>query len=167
MTIFSLLIKDHRRLSAVLERIEKTTERAGKTRRALIAKARTEFEVHARAEESVLYEAVRDAKPTHASILEADEEHALVRMLFDELKRVSFDDERWLAKFKVLKESIEHHIEEEEDELFPKARKVLSPAEQRSLGEKFAQAKGEEEHAQTGRVRGRELALNLPRGIER
>lgn len=152
-TIFSLLIKDHRALSSLLERIEKTTERGRKSRRVLIAKAHDDFEKHARAEERVLYESLRDLKPVHELILEADEEHGLARRLFDDLKRVDVADERWLAKFKVLKESIEHHVEEEEDEMFPKARKVLPLGEQRALGERFTEVKAEEEHALTGRVR--------------
>jgi len=60
------------------------------------------------------------------SVLEGYEEHAVVKQLLSELDELSKDDETWGAKLKVLQENVEHHVEEEEGEMFPSARKVLS-----------------------------------------
>ncbi len=70
-----------------------------------------------------------------------------MKQLLSELDTEAKDDETWTAKFTVLKENIEHHVEEEEGELFKKARKVLSQEEIEELGARMEEAKSKQKAA--------------------
>ena len=83
-------------------------------------------------------------------MVEAYEEHALVKRLLEELASAPKDDEQWTAKFTVLKENVEHHVEEEEGEMFQKARKVLSEDEIEELGARLQEAKQVQKSAMSG-----------------
>ena len=85
--------------------------------------------------------ALEEAEETHDITLEAYEEHNLVKQLLAELESEAKDQEQWTAKFTVLKENVEHHVEEEEGELFPKARKVLGKERSEEIGSEIEQAK--------------------------
>lgn len=134
MNAFELLKQDHKKVSDIFEKLEPTTERAIKTREELFAKLKTELDIHARVEESLLYPALEEAGETRDLTLEAYEEHRLVKRLLTELEAMPKDSEQWTAKLTVLKENVEHHVEEEEGELFKKARKVLSKEQLEELG---------------------------------
>jgi hypothetical protein len=77
------------------------------------------------------------APQTRDITLEASEEHHVVDMVTAEIGGVPYDDETWGAKFKVMKENIEHHIEEEENEMFKQARQVFNEDELEALGEQM------------------------------
>src|SRR5918994_3213059 len=141
MNAFTLLKNDHEKVAGILEKIDGTTERALKSREEMFAQLKNELDVHARIEEEILYPALEEFEETRDISLEAYEEHALVKQLLEELEAAPKDDEHWTAKFTVLKENIEHHVEEEEGEMFQKARKVLSEDEIDQLGERLQQAK--------------------------
>jgi len=149
MNAFTLLKQDHKTVADLLEKIDQTTERGIKTREDLFTKLKTELDVHAKIEETVFYPALENEKETRDITLEAFEEHRLVKQLLSELESMSKDAEEWTAKFTVLKENIEHHVEEEEGEMFESARKVLSKEDQESLGTRMEQAKKEEKAAMT------------------
>jgi len=149
MNAFTLLKQDHKTVADLLEKIDQTTERGIKTREDLFSKLKTELDVHAKIEETVFYPALENEKETRDITLEAFEEHRLVKQLLSELESMSKDAEEWTAKFTVLKENIEHHVEEEEGEMFESARKVLSKEDQESLGTRMEQAKKEEKAAMT------------------
>ncbi len=141
MNAFTLLKADHKKVAGIFEKLEPTTDRAVKTREDLFAQLKKELDVHARIEETILYPALKDPDETHDITLEAYEEHAVVKQLLAELDEMSKDEEEWGAKLKVLQENVEHHVEEEEGEMFPKARKVLSEEEVEDLGERLEKAK--------------------------
>ena len=126
----------------ILEKIDATTD-AGKTREDL-TQLKTELDVHARIEETIFYPALENADETRDITLEAFEEHRLVKQLLGELEAMDKGDEQWTARMTVLKEQIEHHVEEEEDEMFPKAKKVLTDAEAEELGTRLEEAKNKE-----------------------
>src|SRR5688572_7584011 len=126
MNAFTLLKADHKKVAGILEKIDATTERGIKTREELFAQLKNELDIHAHIEETVLYPALEEADETRDITLEAYEEHALVKQLLGELETLDKSEETWTAKFTVLKENIEHHVEEEEGEMFKKARKVHS-----------------------------------------
>ena len=126
MNAFALLKADHKKVAGILEKIDSTTERGVKTREELFTRLKTELDVHARIEETIFYPALEKAEETRDITLEAFEEHRLVKQLLRELETADKGDEKWTAKFTVLKENIEHHVEEEEGEMFTKARKVFS-----------------------------------------
>jgi hypothetical protein len=147
MDAFELLKSDHEKVAGLMEKIEETTERALKTRETLFTQLKTELDIHAKIEETIFYPVLEKADESRDIALEAFEEHRVVKRLLNELETDAKDDERWTAKFTVLKENVEHHVEEEEGELFKKARKVLSQEEIEELGTRMEQAKGEQNAA--------------------
>ena len=150
MNAFELLKQDHEKVSGIFEKLEPTTERGVKTREELFAQLKQELDIHARIEETVLYPVLKDAQETEDITLEAYEEHAVVKQLLAELEELPKDDESWGAKLTVLKENVEHHVEEEENEMFKDARKVLSTDEVNELGERMNAAKQEQKGAASG-----------------
>jgi hemerythrin superfamily protein len=98
--------------------------------------------VHAEIEEQLFYPAVRDAKQTHDIVLESFQEHAQVKKVLADLASTDKKTEDWLAGLKVLMEDVQHHVGEEENELFPKVKdKVLSKEELDDLGVRMEELK--------------------------
>ena len=147
MNAFQLLKEDHKKVAGIFEKLEPTTERGVKTRETLFTQLKNELDVHARIEETIFYPALREADTTHDIILEGYEEHKVIKTLLAELDKLAKDDETWGAKLKVLQENVEHHVEEEEGEMFKKARTVLSEDEAKELGARLEEAKKEQQKA--------------------
>ena len=150
MNAFELLKQDHEKVSGIFEKLEPTTERGIKTREELFTQLKQELDIHARIEETIFYPAIKEAEETHEITLEAIEEHNVVKRLLSELDSMPVDDERWTAKLTVLKENVEHHVEEEEGEMFKDARKVLSTEQVEELGTRMETAKQEQKGAASG-----------------
>jgi len=134
---------DHRRFEELLKQGEETTERAAKRRRQLLDMLTREVNEHELMEEQVLYPALEPRAQAREIVLEGYEEHHVADVTTNELRDVTPDDERWAAKFKVLKESLEHHIKEEERNMFRTARAVLSRDELSELGARMKALKAE------------------------
>jgi iron-sulfur cluster repair protein YtfE (RIC family) len=141
MDAFTLLKNDHKTVAGLMEKIDATTERALKGREELFTQLKNELDIHAQIEETILYPVLEKADETHDISLEAYEEHKVVKRLLAELAAEPKDAEEWTAKFTVLKENVEHHVEEEEGEMFKKARKILSEEEIEELGARLEEAK--------------------------
>jgi hemerythrin-like domain-containing protein len=139
----ALLEKDHRRFEDLLKRGEETTERARKERTELLNTLTAELNLHELVEEKILYPALKAHPETRDIVLEGYQEHHVADVLTRELHGLATDDERWGAKFKVLKESLEHHIEEEEGDMFRKARAIFSREELQALGAAMAKMKAD------------------------
>jgi hemerythrin-like domain-containing protein len=140
-----LLKRDHRRLEALLRRGKRTTERDVEGRGILLDTIASELSIHELIEEKILYPALKPHAEAKDIVLEGYQEHHVADVLVSELTALSRSDERWGAKFNVLKENIEHHIEEEEDDMFKKARSVLGRDELARLGERMQRMKEKEE----------------------
>ena len=143
MDAFELLEKDHRKVEGIFAQLEPTTERAVKTREELFEKLRTELEVHTQIEETILYPVLKKVSETREITFEGYEEHHVAKILLEELSQMEVDSEVWTAKLKVLKENVEHHVEEEEGEMFKEARAELSQEQIDELGAKMEAAKKE------------------------
>jgi len=137
MDALTLLKKDHDKVKRLLGELESTTERGVKTRSDLFATIKGELTVHETIEEEIFYPALLDKAKTHDITLEGYEEHHVVDLLMGELEDLDVADETWGAKAKVMQENIEHHIEEEEGEMFQKTRQVFDDAELDALGERM------------------------------
>ena len=137
-----LLEKDHRRFEKLMEEGEKTTPRANKQRRDVLATLAAEIAAHEKKEEKVLYPALKRHRQARDIVLEGYQEHHVADVLVAELKNMNPTDERWGAKFKVLKESLEHHIEEEEGHMFRTARSVLGRDRLEELGRRMQAMNG-------------------------
>lgn len=138
-----LLKSDHRRFEKLLEDGEATTERAIKGRGEILDALTSELGVHEALEEQLLYPALRPHIEAHTIVLEGIEEHHVADILIKELHKVRKNNEKWGAKFSVLKESITHHIKEEERMMFPAARAALARKELMALGARMRALKSE------------------------
>ena len=134
MDAIALLKEDHRRFKKLLGEGDETTERAVKTRKELLEKLVAELKAHEKIEEEIFYPALQQHEKVKEVVLEGYEEHHVADLIVAELRATDPRDERWGAKFSVLKENIEHHIEEEEGEMFKKARAILDKAQLMELG---------------------------------
>ena len=141
----ALLESDHRRFEDLLKQGEATTERAINARTTLLNTLTAALNVHELIEEKVLYPALKPHSQARDVVLEGFEEHHVADVIVKELHELATDNERWGAKFKVLQESLEHHIEEEENVMFPAARRVLSADELQQLGARMRTLKAEAE----------------------
>jgi hemerythrin-like domain-containing protein len=123
----SMLRSDHARVKRLLKRLEQTGERGVKMRRQLLGEIEKELKIHAKLEEEIFYPAFKGAakKDDQDLFYEANEEHAVVDTFLPTMKATSPGSEVFSAKAKVLKDLVEHHIEEEEGEMFPKAQRLL------------------------------------------
>ena len=142
MDAIALLKADHDKVKAPLAELESTTERGVKTRTELFARIKRELTVHEIIEEEIFYPTLKEHPKAKDIVLEAYEEHNVVDTLMGELSSLSVEDETWGAKAKVMQENIEHHIEEEEGDMFKKARQVFDEAELEELGDRMARRRG-------------------------
>ena len=143
MDALTLLKQDHDTVKSMLRKLDETTERAEVTRTEGLEKLKQELTVHEAIEEEILYPALIEFAKTKDITLEAYEEHHVVDTIMAELEQTPVDDETWAAKLTVMKENLEHHIEEEEDDMFKKARQVMDQAELKELGERMSARKAE------------------------
>jgi hemerythrin-like domain-containing protein len=137
MDAIELLTQDHEKVRKLLEQLDATTERGVKTRQELFAKIKQALTVHETIEEEIFYPALKEHPKATEIVLEGYEEHHVVDTIMGEMEQLPFDDEAWGAKATVMKENIEHHIEEEEGEMFETARQVFDKDELRQLGEQM------------------------------
>jgi hemerythrin superfamily protein len=142
----SLLKKDHETVRGLLGSLEKSAQKGGPKVAKLVGQIGTELEIHTTIEEEIFYPAFRDAvrsKDDKQMYFEAKEEHHVVKLVLPEVDDSGTGGPEVAAKAKVLKELVEHHAGEEEKEMFPRARKVLSRAELQDLGTRMRQRKQE------------------------
>ncbi|HYI66119.1 MAG TPA: hemerythrin domain-containing protein [Candidatus Limnocylindrales bacterium] len=141
MDAIALLKADHDKVKKMLAEGEETTERAEKTRTELFDTLKSEMLIHERIEEEIFYPALKSHPKARDIVLEGYEEHHVVDEIMGELEMTPVTDETWGAKFKVMKENIEHHIEEEEGEMFKQARQVFDTDELEQLGARMMELK--------------------------
>ena len=137
MNAITMLRNDHAALKKLLAELESTTERGVKTRQELFGRIKADLTVHETIEEEIFYPALKEHPKAKDIVLEAYEEHNVVDTIMAEMSALPFDDETWGAKATVMKENIEHHIEEEEGEMFRNARRVFDEAELDELGRRM------------------------------
>jgi hemerythrin superfamily protein len=141
MKATELLHRDHETVDRALEQI-RTGNTGSKTRGEVVAEVVRDLSVHAAIEEQILYPIVREFMPDHETeILEDLEEHHVMKILIKELADMRTDDDRFIAKVIVLSEIIEHHVDEEESELFPAMEQRFDEDELEDLGASLEKAK--------------------------
>lgn len=145
MDAIQLLKEDHEKVKKLFKEYDSLGEKALTKKRDIANKILMELEIHAEIEEEIFYPRVKEAtteKEIENLIYESLEEHKIVKTLVAELKESEEIDEIFEAKMKVLRENVEHHIKEEQSELFPGAKKALKE-ELKKLGNEM-EAKKEE-----------------------
>src|SRR5690349_9507972 len=138
MDPFELLKTDHKKVAELFDLLETA---GGKRKLDVFKRIKTELEVHTHIEETIFYPALEKPEETHDLTLEAYEEHKVVKDLLAELSGARTANDEWQAKAKVLRENVEHHVDEEENELFDKADDALSSDELDALGDRMAAEK--------------------------
>jgi hemerythrin superfamily protein len=136
-----MLKEDHKEIRSLFREFQKsstTKARKGK----LVEKIIELLTVHTYIENEVMYPRVRALLPDlEDDVLESYEEHHVADVLVMELAPMTWKDERFEAKATVLIENVSHHIEEEEQEWFPKVREGLTRTQLREIGAEMAEAK--------------------------
>ena len=152
MDPFKLLKADHRNVEELFSQLESAS---GKAKLTVFNQIKTELELHTHIEEKIFYPALEKPEETHDLTLEAYEEHDVVKKLLRELSRAKTPNDEWEAKAKVLQENVEHHVEEEENELFQKAESALSEEDLEDLGMRMQTEKGRKQGQATKRSSGK------------
>lgn len=134
-----LLRQDHENVKELFEEIEGAEERR---RKQLFKQIKKELDTHTRIEEKIFYPAVEKYEQLKDMVLESREEHKQIKTLLREIQKLASNSERFEPKLKVLKENVQHHAEEEEEnKMFPAVRELLSPAQLQELGAELEAAK--------------------------
>lgn len=147
MDAIQLLKEDHKKVRGLLGQLTDTTSRAEKTRTELLATIRKEIEVHTTIEEEIFYPAFREAAKNaedREMFFEAIEEHhAAGDLVLPDLLGTEVTSDKFGGRAKVLKELIEHHADEEESDMFKRARELLSREQLETLGTRMQERKRE------------------------
>lgn len=142
----SLLKNDHKEVRGLLDELVNAAEEGGSEAERLLQQIESEIQAHTTIEEEIFYPAFKDALEAEEDehiYYEALEEHHVVDMVMPDVKNTATDAEQFAAKCKVLKDLIEHHADEEETEMLPKAQKLIDKDELHSLGERMMERKQE------------------------
>lgn len=145
----ALLKADHAAVKEIFEQEEKLTKRNDQRKQDLFSQIKAALEIHATIEEEIFYPAVKKARAEHIKdeVREGYEEHKQIKTLLAQISQISPADETYDAKVKVLKEDVEHHVKDEEGEMFPDARKFLGDTRLAELGARLEARKAELEKA--------------------
>lgn len=144
MNAIDLLINDHELVKELLAELMETSNRATKKRTQLLEKIDQELKLHTQIEEEIFYPAFKKAgkKEDAQMYFEALEEHrAVEELVLPDLENTEVNGDKFGGRAKVLKELIEHHIEEEESEMFPRAKELFSEEQLIELGEQMQEMK--------------------------
>ncbi|NLP00984.1 MAG: hemerythrin domain-containing protein [Fibrobacter sp.] len=127
---------EHNEVKQILNRMLNSSPSRRET---LIKELKVALVPHLEGEEKVFYPVLDSKRESHEIILEALLEHRIARNLFNELMDLNVDADDWIARTKVLKDIIEHHIEEEESEIFQAGEKLISHEQISQIYEKYIQ----------------------------
>lgn len=141
MDIYETLHNEHQEVAKLFTSIEHTSNTAVKTRGKLFDQLKTALDMHSRAEEKVFYPVLNRHKESHFQSMEAVEEHHMVDLILKELASAPKNNDAWMAKLEVLKEAVLHHVDQEEQELFQKAKMFMDERQADELARKFLDEK--------------------------
>src|SRR2546430_17710638 len=136
MDAIELLKQDHKKVEKIFTDMEKKDARPK-----LFPDLARALAIHATSGEKIFYPATKEAEPTRDLVLESIEEHKQIKIVLSDLEKTDKTTEVWGAALKVLKEDVMHHVGEEENELFPKVKKVLSKQQLEDLGTRMEELK--------------------------
>jgi len=137
--IYDILKQEHERVMQLFD------EAISSNSKDVFMQLKSELDIHMTGEEKLYYPQLENKKEASEVALEGYEEHHVAKMLLSELEKTPTDDKRWLAKMKVLKETVEHHVQEEESEIFEKSRRVLSDSQAEEIASKYMDFKQQEQ----------------------
>jgi iron-sulfur cluster repair protein YtfE (RIC family) len=139
MDVFEMLKQDHRKVDGLFKQLEPTGDAS--TRQQLFTQLKQELDLHAQVEETILYPALKQSPKTQDITEEAYEEHAEVKQLLAQMQQTPPSDARFDELLAELRDGVEHHVEEEESEMFVKAREALSAQQIEEITRRVQEAK--------------------------
>jgi len=140
-TLFDLLKKDHESVMDIFDQIDE--EESTESLRGLFSQLQDELDEHMQLEEQFFYPALKENDDSREKILESYEQHQVVKTVLSQMQGVSPDDERWVAKIKVLSELVNQHMGEEEKEVFKMAKRLIEKEKLREIVGEIEKAKRE------------------------
>jgi iron-sulfur cluster repair protein YtfE (RIC family) len=146
MDALELLKQDHQKMKGLFKEAE---EAENSRKKQIFDQINTELEIHAHIEETVFYPAIEEHEALKDMVAEARDEHAEVKMLLKEIEELGADMEGFNSSLMELIDSVEHHIEEEEGEMFDKVGELFNNEALEQLGKELQMAKGKE-HREAG-----------------
>jgi hemerythrin-like domain-containing protein len=139
--IYQAIKADHDKARDLMAQIMDTSNEAVKTRTDMFEDFKLDLWAHHKIEEAVFFSTLRDARQTKADAHEALNEHHAANGLIEELDTMPKGNDAWIGKFAALKDMVEHHMQEEETEVFSEAKDVIKGEEAEELGDKFKSRK--------------------------
>ena len=139
MNAIELLKDDHDKVDKLFQKVKATEE--GEEHKELFKKIKAELDAHTHIEEKIFYPRLKEKEELEDIVLEGIEEHHQAKMFLRELASLSEDSEEFEPKLKVLMEDIEHHVMEEEGDMFKKVEKNFDKAELEELGKQMEEEK--------------------------
>jgi hemerythrin superfamily protein len=139
-----VLKDDHKKVKVLFGEVEALGDRASAQRKKLFQQIDQELTNHAKIEETIFYPEFRkhaENSDEREEVLEAYEEHNIVKSLIHELEDLDPKDETYKPKLKVLQDLVEHHVKEEEGPMFKMAREIFNKDELDEIGERLMEAK--------------------------
>jgi hemerythrin superfamily protein len=140
MDALEVLKRDHQKVSGLFQELRYSSDPG--QRKNLFNKIDTELEIHAHIEETVFYPAIEDQEELKEIVAEALQEHEEVKTLLEELEAIGAESHEFGSKIQQLMECVEHHVAEEEGEMFSKIREFFAEDELEELGKDLESAKG-------------------------
>lgn len=142
MDALELLKKDHQNVKELFQQANAAKD--SNERKQLFDQIETELEIHAHIEETVFYPALEKREDLKDMVAEAREEHEEVKAVLEEMEDLQSDSDELNSRLQELQETVEHHVEEEEGEMFPKVRELFQEGELEQLGSQLESAKGKQ-----------------------
>ena len=146
MNAIELLKQDHNTVSLLFQKVKGSEDSQHKE---LFEKIKQELEVHTHIEETIFYPKIKEEKELEDIVLEGIEEHHQAKIFLRELSALTDDSEKFEPKLKVLMEGVEHHVQEEEGEMFPKVEELFDQSVLEELGKEMENEKQSFKKSQT------------------
>jgi iron-sulfur cluster repair protein YtfE (RIC family) len=143
MSLFQQFKKDHQRIATLFKTLSQTTTKALKTRNEMFRRLKEELETHSSLEEDIFYAMLSCHKEAETIVKKAKQDHKEAKKRLKELTRLPRNEEEWGKKLDQLRKKIEHHVREEEDQMFPKARKLLSDEQLEDMASRIEEERKE------------------------
>ncbi|HKP11743.1 MAG TPA: hemerythrin domain-containing protein [Blastocatellia bacterium] len=140
MNIIEMLKQDHQEAAAMMDRIESAGE-GDPSVMTTFNQLKEALTLHTQIEEKIFYPALRNNDETEDQIEESFEEHQEVKDMLAEMSGLQGGNDEFMSMMSDLRESVEHHVEEEENELFPKAQQILGDSRLQEMGQQMMQMK--------------------------
>ena len=153
MNALDLLKKDHQEAARLMDQIETAADGGQNSGVELFNQLKNALTLHTRIEEQVFYPALENHQETRDLVKEAYTEHDEVKNLLSEISGLSPSSKDFLNKLTELRDNVEHHVEEEENEMFPKVKQVLSQNQIDEIGRRMLEMKQDKSKTATTKRR--------------